>query len=249
MCIEQTDNSAREVVSYYVHNSLYSLPCSAFNNLEISDSTWCANNLNNSDIFLLGLIYQSPNSSLSNAEKLIQVLPNLQQLQRHTHLLLMGDFNFPNIDWCSHTVNARSFNFLSKDSFLFLYRTCIRSHLEYCAPSWSPYLAKDIDALEWVQHCATKLVKSLFTLPYEDRLVSLQLQSLYCCRQHGDLIETFKILNDFTNVQIGTTFTLSTIQLTRDHPFKLSKNRFNLELRRHYFMWQDLRKAGFHTHL
>jgi len=85
----------------------------------------------------------------------------------------------------------------------------------------------------------------LFTLPYEDRLVFLQLQSLYCHRQHGELIETFKILNDFTNVQIGTTFTLSTIQLTRGYPFKLSKNRSNLELRRYYFtcvvnLWNSL---------
>ena len=34
---------------------------------------------------------------------------------------------------------------------------------------------KDIDALEWVQHRAMKLVKSLSVLTYEDRLVSLQL--------------------------------------------------------------------------
>ena len=129
----------------------------------------------------------------------------------------------------------RSFKFLLKDLFLFLYKTYIRLHLEYCAPSWSPYLAKDIDALERVQHHATKLVKSLSTLSYEDRLVSLQLQSLYCRRQCGDLIEAFKILNGFINAQIGTTFTLNTIQLTRGHPFKLSKNRSNLELRRHYF--------------
>ena len=76
---------------------------------------------------------------------------------------------------------------------LFLYWTYIRPHLECCAPSWSPYLAKDIYSLKQIQHHATKLVKSLSTLPYEDRPVSLQLQSLYCCRQHGDLFETFKI--------------------------------------------------------
>ena len=48
------------------------------------------------------------------------------------------------------------------------------------------YLAKDIDALEWIRHCTTKLVKSS-TLPYEDRVISLQLQSLYCYTQRGDL--------------------------------------------------------------
>ena len=49
----------------------------------------------------------------------------------------------------------RSFKYLSKDSFLFLYKTYIIPHLEYSAPTWLPYLAKDIDVLEWVEHCAT----------------------------------------------------------------------------------------------
>ena len=88
----------------------------------------------------------------------------------------------------------RSFRFMSKQLFLFLYKTYIRPHLEYGAPSWSPYLTKDINALDRVQHRATKLVKYLSTLPYEDRLVSLQLQSLYCCKQLGDLSRFCKIL-------------------------------------------------------
>ena len=61
----------------------------------------------------------------------------------------------------------------------------IRPHLEYCAPSWLPYLpswlpylAKDIDALEWVQHRTPKLINSFSTLPYEERSVSLQLVTL-----------------------------------------------------------------------
>ena len=129
----------------------------------------------------------------------------------------------------------RSFKYLSKDSFLFLYRTYIRLHLKYSAPIWSPYLAKDIDALEQIQHRATKLVKSLSTLRYEDRLIYLQLQSLYCRRQRGDLIETFKIQHNFTNVGLGTVFTFNTGQPTRGHPFKLMKSRCNLELRKHFF--------------
>ena len=89
-----------------------------------------------------------------------------------------------------------------------MYKTYVRPHLEYCAPTWSPYLVKDIDALERVQHHATKLVKSLSILPYEDRFISLQLQSLYSCRQLSDLIETFKILHNFTIVELRTAFTL-----------------------------------------
>ena len=129
----------------------------------------------------------------------------------------------------------RSFKYLSKDLFLFLYRIYIRPHLEYCAPTWSPYLTKDIDALERVQHRATKLVKSLSTLPYENKLISLKLQSLYCCRQRGDLIKTFKILHNLTDVDLGTAFSFNTGQPTRGHPFKLIKSRCNLELRMHFF--------------
>ena len=73
-------------VILYMLNSLRSLPCSALNSLEINDSVWCTITLSNSDLLLLGLVYRSPNSCLSNTEKLIQTLHSLQRLQRHTHL-------------------------------------------------------------------------------------------------------------------------------------------------------------------
>ena len=59
--------------------------------------------------------------------------------------------------WCTSDIKAslqvamqtlgmlkRSFNFLSMDSFILLYRTYIRLHLQYCVPSWAPYLAKTL---------------------------------------------------------------------------------------------------------
>jgi len=51
--------------------------------------------------------------------------------------------------------------------------------------------------LERVQIQATKLVFDLADLPYEKRLKELGIYSLYCWRQSGDLIETFKILNGY----------------------------------------------------
>ena len=65
-------------------------------------------------------------------------------------------------------------------------------------------MAKDIDSLENVQCRATKLVTSLVKLMYEQRLRHLRLHSLYCQRQRGDLIETFKILNGLEKWKLET---------------------------------------------
>ena len=74
----------------------------------------------------------------------------------------------------------RTFVNISKDLFVFLYKTYVRPHLEYCVQLWCPYLAKDIDMVEKVQMRATKLVKGIARLPYTDRLQKLGLYSLYC---------------------------------------------------------------------
>ena len=51
----------------------------------------------------------------------------------------------------------RTFNHLTSESFLLLYKTYIRPHLEYCESIWSLYLTRDIDKLEKIQQRATKL--------------------------------------------------------------------------------------------
>jgi len=38
----------------------------------------------------------------------------------------------------------RSFKILSSDMLTFLYKIYVRPHLEYCAPIWCPYFAKDV---------------------------------------------------------------------------------------------------------
>ena len=54
---------------------------------------------------------------------------------------------------------------------------------------------------EKVQTRATKMIPSLESLPYEDRLKQLSLTTLENRRHHGDMIEVYKILNGMDRIQ------------------------------------------------
>ena len=129
----------------------------------------------------------------------------------------------------------RSFSTLQKKGFLCLYKSIIRPTLEYCNSVWCPILKRDEDILEKVQQRATRLLPEVNQLSYPNRLKELQLPTLAYRRQRADMIQIFKILKGFDNVNPSKFFQLATDSKTRGHNFKIVKQRFRTRLRQHTF--------------
>lgn len=130
----------------------------------------------------------------------------------------------------------RHFKVVDKEDFKVIYNTYIRPHLEYCIQAWSPHLVKDIDCLERIQRRATKMVKGLKKMTYEERLKTLGIHTLQKRRLRGDLIETFKILTGKERVNKEAFFTLAPDNHgLRGHSLKLFLPRCGATIRRTFF--------------
>ena len=112
----------------------------------------------------------------------------------------------------------RTIDHLDRDTFVPLYTTLVRSHLEYGHSNWSPHLMRDITKLEAVQRAATKKVNGLREMEYPARLKYLGLTTLAFRRLRGDMIDTYKILSNIYDP-------IASLQLDRDRAGRRGNSR------------------------
>jgi hypothetical protein len=72
---------------------------------EFEESIWCNIKLKETNM-LVGVCCRSPSSKHKNDEKLLDLLDKVILYSKYDHVLIMGDFNFPEIDFNSDNVEA-----------------------------------------------------------------------------------------------------------------------------------------------
>ncbi len=89
------------------------------------ENIWCTLKLKDNDKQLLGCIYRSPSTNNDNMQSVCNLLQEVDKINT-SHLLIVGDFNFPEVDWSNYNSNTpqnhRLHIFINKILDMFLYQ-------------------------------------------------------------------------------------------------------------------------------
>ena len=140
----------------------------------------------------------------------------------------------------------RKFTYIDKSLFLTLYKSLIRSNLDYGNLVYFPSTKKCKQILENAQRRATRLVPEFRGLSYLERLTELNLPSLDYRRKRFDMIQVFKIIHKIDDIDTSTFFNFADNSGTRGHCLKLAKPKAHKSLRLNSFghrtisVWNNL---------
>ena len=145
---------------------------------------------------------------------------------------------------CMLGLIKRNFKYLDEKTFISLYKSLVRSQLEYATSVWFPYKKGLINEIESIQKRATKLISNLQNLTYIERSKHWKLPTLVYRRFRGDTIETFKILTNKYDKSVTPKLDLIDTNRTRNN--KLKFKGANHDFRKYSFsvgvtkMWNSL---------
>ena len=148
-------------------------------NSEVEESLWCNVELDHHRL-LVGLCYRCPKSTLENDNKLLQVMEAAVLSTTSDHVLIMGDFNYPEINYVDETVTASvndpSTVFFNKTQELCLFQhvteaTRVRQHQ---IPSTLDYVFTDQENLIEVITYEPPLAKSDHVVFHWNLLLAVQ---------------------------------------------------------------------------
>ena len=173
---------------------------------------------------LLNHLHNSKSSSSELpffAETLHYKISSEETLYPVEHVRDLGVLVSSDLSWSRHIGNmvskARStlswvfsvFKTRDRTVMTTLYKSLVRSTLEYCCPLWNPGTVKEIQLIEGVQRTFTSRIGGLQHLNYWERLAQLKLMSLQRRRERYIILMMWKILHNVApnccDIQFKTT--------------------------------------------
>jgi hypothetical protein len=139
---------------------------------------------------------------------------------------------------------TRAFHFRDRYTFVKLFKTYVRPHLEFCTPAWAPWTQADRDCLEKVQIKMVSMVSGLQSDTYEGRLAELGLDTLQERCHVADMIMMNKMAHKVGDFDFSELFDpVQNNHATRAgaDPLNVKPRAATLELRRGFFGYRAVK--------